>query len=662
MNLLAILRGKLAAAIAPLTAAPEPLLDLVRRSSDARFGDYQANLAMPLSKELGKPARDVAAEIVRRLQEEHALDELCEPPEIAGPGFINFRIKDEVLLRALDAAVHDDRLGITPVSAPKTIVVDYSSPNVAKPLHVGHLRSTVIGGALDRVLRFLGHHVISDNHLGDWGTQFGMIIYGFKNFLDAAAYKADPVPELTRLYRLVNQLIEYREALPALPRTEQEITQVQAQIEKSKAAEAAAADKNAAKAEAKNRGRLEKKLKELTDQNDSLRKKITGVGDDAALKAIAEQHADIGESVLQETAKLHSGDAENLRLWNEFMPLALAQLNETYERLNVSFDHSHGESFYQDKLGAVVQDLKASGIARESEGAVVVFLEGFDTPMLVQKRDGAYLYSTSDLATIRYRLANWQPDVILYVVDHRQSLHFQQLFAAARKWGITDVDLRHIAFGTVMGEDNKPYKTRASNTVGLSGLLDEAAEHAYAVVVENEQADNGVAFTEEERRQIAEIVGIGGLKYVDLSHNRDSDYVFTYAKMLNKKGNTATYLQYSYARVQSIFRRGEMDLAAVRDSGSKIQFTDPLERALALELVRFEEALHEVTLDYRPNQLTSYLFEQLAKNFSAFFEGCPVLKAENDELRNSRLLLCDLTARTVRQGLWLLGIDVAERM
>ncbi|MDA7980180.1 MAG: arginine--tRNA ligase [Pirellulales bacterium] len=665
MNLLAKLREKIAATIAGMTDDPQPLLELVRRSGDPKFGDYQANLAMPLGKQLGKPPREVAKQIIDSLQKDHNLAELCEPPEVAGPGFINFRIKDEVILNALQQALTDERLGVAKVASPQTIIIDYSSPNVAKPLHVGHLRSTVIGGALDRTLRFLGHNVISDNHIGDWGTQFGMIIYGYKHFRDDSAYKDAPVAELSRLYRLVNQLVEYHQAIKTLPASDQELAKIKSQIEQAKAAEAAASDKKDAKTRAKERGRFQKKHNEVLERLNSLRSKIAAVESDDKLQTIAAQQANIGQAVLQETAKLHSGDEENLRLWNEFMPHGLAQLNRAYERLNVSFDHMLGESFYHDMLADVVQDLKDSGIAvAGDEGATVVFLEGFDTPMLVQKRDGAFLYSTSDLATIRYRMREWKPDVVLYVVDHRQSLHFQQLFAAARKWGVTDVDLRHIAFGTVMGEDGKPFKTRSSTTVGLSGLLDDAVEHAYSVVTENEQRDDDAdPLPDDARRNVAEIVGLGGLKYVDLSHNRDSDYVFKYDKMLNKKGNTATYMQYAYARVQSIFRRGDVDPVELRQRpGAEITLENPHERALALEIVRFEEALYEVTIDYRPNQLTSYLFDQLSKNSSAFYENCPVLKAESQKLRDSRFLLCDLIGRTIKQGLWLLGIDVAERM
>jgi arginyl-tRNA synthetase len=333
----------------------------------------------------------------------------------------------------------------------------------------------------------------------------------------------------------------------------------------------------------------------------------------------------------------------------------------------VTFDHTLGESFYQDRLRGVVRDLAAKGLARESDGAICIFLEGHDVPMIVQKQDGAFLYATTDLATIQYRMSQWQPDAILYVVDHRQSLHFEQLFAAARLWGYRDVELQHISFGTVLGEDGRPFKTRSGTSVGLAGLLDEAVERALTTVSQNDDARPQPLLSPEDRRQVAETVGIGAIKYADLSHNRTSDYVFSYDKMLAMTGNTATYMQYSYARVRSIFAKGGIDESAIRNPGYplgaaiRILLNTPQERALALALLRFPEALERVVADYRPNHLTAYLFE-LATRYSDFFENCPVLRAESDELRTSRLLLCDLTARTIKRGLNLLGIDVVERM
>jgi arginyl-tRNA synthetase len=308
----------------------------------------------------------------------------------------------------------------------------------------------------------------------------------------------------------------------------------------------------------------------------------------------------------------------------------------------------------------VVADLRARGLACESEGAVAVFLPGFDTPMLIQKQDGAYLYATTDLATIQYRMQQWAPDAILYVVDHRQSLHFEQLFAAARRWGCADVELKHVGFGTVLDDKGRPYKTRSGDTVGLMGLLDEAVRHAEAVVNERDGAAPKPELSPEQWRQVYEVVGIGGLKYADLAHNRTSDYTFSYEKMLAKKGNSATYTQYAYARVRSIFAKGGVEVDGLRRSGAAIQLPSAAERSLGLELLRFSEALDATLEDYRPHLLTGYLFG-LANSYSTFFDNCPVLAAESP-LRESRLLLCDLTARTIQQGLALLGIQVVEKM
>ncbi len=608
MSILPDLKERFRGALAGLVDDPADLLDLIRRSQDPKFGDYQANLAMPLGKRLHRPPREVAAEVIGRLD----LADLCEPPEIAGPGFINLRVKDDWLIGRLSAAVSDERLGVPKVQEndKRTFVVDYSAPNVAKPMHVGHIRSTVIGDALCRVLRFLGHEVISDNHIGDWGTQFGMILYGWRRFRDEEAYRRNPVEELARLYRLVRRLMDEQE----------------------------------------------------------------------------ESSADINAAVLAETAKLHAGDAENRRLWAEFLPYCEDEIERMYKRLDVRFDHALGESFYEDRLAGIVEELLRRGIARKSDGAVCIFLEGQKTPMIVRKKDGAFLYGTTDLATIRYRMETWRPDAILYVVDHRQSLHFQQLFAAARLLGCGDVELQHVSFGTVLGDDGRPFKTRSGDTVGLEGLLDEAVRRAAEIVAANDDAKpDGPELSAQQRRQIAETVGIAALKYADLSQNRTSDYVFSYDKMLAMNGNTATYMQYAYARVRSIFAKGNVDVDALRavEKGTgpicakhpagrsgkldlspfppPILLGAPAERALGLELLRFSEALDLAVADYRSNQLTAYLFD-LANRYSTFFEQCRVLRAESDELRQSRLLLCDLTARTIQKGLELLGIKVVERM
>jgi arginyl-tRNA synthetase len=623
MNILSELKSRFHAALAGLTDSPEEYLDQVRPSQDPKFGDYQANLAMPLGKRLKRPPRNVAADIVRRLD----VADICHPPEIAGPGFINLRLTAEWLIQRISAIVRDiEKLGIEPVEYPRTYVIDFSAPNVAKPMHVGHIRSTVIGDALCRTLRFLGHNVISDNHIGDWGTQFGMILYGYKHFLDAEAYKKNPVEELARLYRLVRQIMDHQK-------------------------------KNS--------------TDETEASGDNIGASITNIenSESQEISRLSQEHPDINAAVLNETAKLHAGDAENRRLWEEFLPKCEDEINRVYNRLSVHFDHTLGESFYEDRLAAVVDELIAKGLAKESNGAICIFFHDQDAPMLVRKQDGAFLYATTDLATIRYRMETWRPDAVLYVVDHRQSLHFQQLFAAAKLWGYDQIEFQHVSFGTVLGEDGRPFKTRSGDTVGLESLLDEAVRRALEIVSANDDAKpDGPEISPQKRAEIAETVGIAALKYADLSQNRTSDYVFSYDKMLAMNGNTATYMQYAYARVRSIFAKGNFNAEALRASDAAINLSPPdkkaereAERALALELLRFAEALDLTAADYRPNQLTAYLFE-LANRYSTFFEHCHVLRAESEPLRQSRLLFCDLTARTIQKGLQLLGIKVVEKM
>ncbi len=655
MNTLRELRTRFVTALTGLAEQPAELADMVRLSADPKFGDYQANFAMPLGKQLARPPREVAADVVSRLE----IRDFCEPAEIAGPGFINLKIKTDWLARQLRAAVNDERLGVEPL-APRTYAIDYSGPNVAKPMHVGHIRSTVIGAALERTLRFLGHRVISDNHIGDWGTQFGMIIYGYKHFVDREAYDRNPVGELSRLYRLVNQLVDYHAGTASLGTLREKISRQEEVVAQEKAGQhpgGGKVEKDAAKALRRAEGQLSDLIKDLA----ALEDKLAAIERNPQLAELARTHADIGRRVLTETAKLHACDAENLRLWREFLPPCLVEIEHIYRRLGVSFDHTLGESFYHDALGPVVEDVLARGIARESDGAICVFLPGHEAPLIVRKQDGAYLYGTTDLATIQYRAREWSPDAILYVVDHRQSQHFEQLFATARLWGYDKIELTHVSFGTVLGEDGRPFKTRSGDTVGLDSLLDEAVRRAAAIVADTDNAKPARELSEEAQQQVAEAVGIGALKYADLSQNRTSDYVFSYDKMLAMNGNTATYMQYAHARVRSIFTRGEIDVAALRASDTKITLDQPAERALGLAILQFSEALEQVAVDYRPNLLTGYLYE-LANCYSTFFEQCPVLKAESDSLRASRLLLCDLTARTLRQGLWLLGIDVVERM
>jgi arginyl-tRNA synthetase len=591
MNVLESLQGRLREALAGLAADPGPYAALLKPAQDPRFGDYQVNCAMPLGKALGKSPREVAAEVVRRLP----LGDQLEPPEVAGPGFINLRLRADWLARQVQAVARDDRLGVAPPDSPHTFVVDFSSPNVAKPMHVGHLRSTIIGDALARLLRFLGHRVVTDNHLGDWGTQFGILLYGYKNYLDKAAFEADPVRELARLYVNVRGL-----------------------------------------------------FRKANDED-------------------AEDAADpVQEACRQETAKLHAGDPENRRLWELFMPHCLAEIQHIYRRLDVRFDHTHGESYYQGMLAGVVRDLEQRGLAETSEGAVVVFVGEGEPPAIVRKRDGAFTYTTSDLATIRYRVEHWNPDAILYVVDARQALHFRTLFAVARRWDYDKVGLEHVSFGSVLGKNKSPLKTREGGVPDLEGLLDEAAAQAARVYEANrrERQERGEEVPElgaDELRQVNEIVGMGAVKYADLSQNRASDYVFDVEKMTATDGNTATYMQYAYARNRSILRKGGVDPATLRAAPPLPVLGTPEERSLALQLVRFGDALAAAAAEYKPSQITSYLWD-LSKAYSGFFQNCPVLRAETPELRQGRFLLCDVTARVIRRGLDLLGIRTLERM
>ncbi|MCA9188955.1 MAG: arginine--tRNA ligase, partial [Planctomycetales bacterium] len=533
--------------------------------------------------------------------------------------------------------------------------------NVAKPMHVGHIRSTVIGDALQRILQFLGNDVVSDNHLGDWGTQFGMIIYGYRHFVDSTAFAQAPIAELGRLYRLVRELMDYHDGCARLPDLKQQAAAARATADNMRQA-TVPTDKQEAKKHDKAIKQAVNRSKELADSLADLQAKLSRVESNRSLHKLATQHAEINESVLQETAKLHAGDEENRSLWEQFLPQCRADIQEIYDRLGVKFNFELGESFYHPMLADVVLALAAKGMVKISEGATCVFLDGFDAPMIVRKKDGAFLYATTDLATIQYRMKHWQPDAILYVVDFRQGDHFQKLFAAARQWGYHQVEFQHVSFGTVMGPDGKPFRTRAGDTVGLAGLLDEAEAKALEVVNRlDDQREPSEQMDSAARREVAKVVGIGALKYADLSQNRTSDYEFSLEKMVALEGNTATYIQYAYARVQGIFKRGGIDIQQLRDAGSAIVIADDAERQLALQLLQFDEAIIDAAADYRPNLLTNYLYE-LARSYASFFDRCPVLKAESDNQRDSRLLLCDLTARTLKQGLKLLNIDVVDRM
>jgi arginyl-tRNA synthetase len=568
--------------------ASSDVLSQIKASSDSKFGDYQFNGSMGLAKEARVSPRKVAEKIV----EFFALPDVLEPVEIAGPGFLNLRIKTQWLAGKIQEMAADPRLGVLKPEKVKTFVIDFSSPNVAKPMHVGHLRSTILGDSLARTLRFFGHTVITDNHLGDWGTQFGIILHGYKNMLDEKAFQNEPVKELARLYVEVRKLFK----------TPEEIAK--------------------------------------------------GVVDP------------VQNACRDETAKMHKGDLTNLELWRKFMPVCLGEIDLVYQRLGVHFDHTYGESFYQPFLNKVVQDLSASGLARESEGALAIFLNEDATPALIRKSDGAFTYMTTDLATIQYRVEQWKPDAILYVVDSRQSLHFSQLFQIAQQWLGQQTRLEHISFGSVLGADRKPIKTRSGDAVAsLDQLLDEAVRLAKEVyqAAYHQEGETQSKESLEDLSRVGDVVGIGAVKYADLCQNRTSDYVFNWEKMMAMEGNTATYMQYAYARNRSIFRKGELNPDNYRNASIPVLLDTVEERALALQLFRFEEALTLALVDYKPSLITSYLWD-VAKAYSGFFQNCPVLKAPNEGVRQSRLLLCDLTARVLKQGLELLGISVLEKM
>ncbi len=559
------------------------------RPCDPKFGDYQTNALMSLAKVRKLNPRQLATDVVAKLD----VADVCEKVEIAGAGFLNFRLKQAALEATLVAASRGEHLFFDKATKPRTVVIDFSSPNVAKPMHVGHIRSTGIGDSLQRVFRVLGHRVITDNHIGDWGTQFGKLLLGWKQSLDRAALERDAIAELERLYKVIN----------------------------------AECDANPSKL----------------------------------------------EEAKQELVKLQAGDEENISIWKEMIRLSQIQFDTLYGRLGVKFDHTLGESFYNQWLGGIVADLLASGVARESEGAVGVFSNGMlppkedpflvnrdgewvADPALIRKSDGGFNYTTTDLATLDYRLKTWSPDEILYVVDDRQGPHFKKLFIAFNRWlpdAAKKVKLVHIGFGKILGEDGKPFKTRSGDTVKLGDLLDEAEERAFKVVSEK----NG-DLSETARKEIARVVGLGAVKYADLLPNRQSDYMFSWDKMLAFSGNTAPYLQYAYARIKSIFRKAEVSGAECQVSG--IALRAPEEIALAKHFLNFGITLEAIAEEHRPNFLCNYLFE-LAGKFTSFYENCPVLKAEAAE-RATRLVLCDLTARVLKQGLELLGIEVVEQM
>lgn len=658
MNIIAKLKVAFEKALSQIVKDPTPYLEMIRLSENPAFGDYQANMAMPLKKEVDLPPRQIAEKIVSLLD----VSDFCETPEIAGPGFINLRLKDSWVLEQVETALHDPRLGVAKTNSPKKVVVDYSSPNVAKPMHVGHIRSTVIGDSLKHILRFLGHEVIADNHLGDWGTQFGMIIYGYRNLLDKQLYAENPVLALGSIYRLVRKLMDYQSFKANLSSLEKSVADLTVASTRA-AQEAQTAEKAEKKNKEKAANRAAAKVKEAEEELEKAQKLINAVESDPFLSGLAAKHPKIGEAVLEETAKLHRGDEENLKLWKEVLPFCRDELNRIYKRLNIQFDVELGESFYHDQLQGVVDSLAAKGLTQVSNGATCVFLEGFDAPMIVRKQDGAFLYSTTDLATIEYRVKKWNPDLVLYVVDFRQGDHFSKLFSAAKLWGYATQDLRHIAFGTVMDANGKPFKTRDGDTVGLEGLLNEAVFQARQVV---DKAKGSEQFSDEEKREISEVVGLGALKYADLSQHRTSNYEFSYEKMLQMVGNTAPYLQYGYARIQGILRKLEITPTEVRSGKNSLQFAASdiergQERNLALLALRFENALLDATVDFTPHTLAVYLFS-LAEAFASFYDKCSIKDAPSEEIKSTRLKLCVLVGDIIRTGLNLLGIRTLDRM
>ena len=562
----------------------------VSAATDTRFGDYQTNVAMILAKQQRANPRQVAQTIIEKLD----LADMCESPEIAGAGFINFRLKPAWLAQRFAELCADARLGVPSPAQPRKIVIDFSSPNVAKPMHVGHIRSTILGESLARIAEFIGHETVRDNHIGDWGKQFGMLLVGWKMRVAETGVAPESIEQLEQIYKGMN----------------------------------------------------------------------------ARIAAEGDGEKPVSAQISDELVKLQNGDEENLALWREMIRISQKEFDSIYTRLAVRFDVTLGESFYNPQLKGIVQELVARGIAAESDGALCVFSDGAvkpeddpllikdkdgwrANPALVQKSDGTANYTTTDLATLQYRLATWSPDEIIYITDGRQQLHFRQFFAIYRRWhSEITTKLAHVWFGSILGDDGKPFKTRSGDTIRLTDLLDEAEQRALKLVVEKNPD-----LPDAERREIARIVGIGAVKYADLLPNRQSDYTFSWDKMLSFQGNTAPYLQYSYVRIRSIFRKLGSEF---QFSAFNFQLFDPAELALAKKLLQFGEVLPQILDDYRPNVLANYLYE-LASTFHSFFEACPVLKSE-DPTRTSRLALCDTTARLLKQGLALLGIEVPERM
>ena len=552
---------------------------LIGGAQTEKFGDYQSNAAMGLAKQVADRTgqktnpRAVAEQIKAAVTP--LLAETASEISIAGPGFINVRLKPDWLAAQLRATGATSRIPTDP--APQTVVVDYSAPNVAKELHVGHLRSTIIGDAIARTLESQGHHVIRQNHIGDWGTQFGMLIAHLRTIGDDS--KSSAIEDLDALYRAAN-------------------------------------------------------------------------------KRFKEDEAFAGEA-RQTVVQLQGGGADERAAWEEIVDASRRYYGSLYQRLGVGLtrEHERGESFYNPLLPDVIRDLRAQGIAAESDGATVVFVEGYEAPLIVEKTGGGYLYATTDLAAIRYRVTTLGATRIVYVVGAPQSQHFQQVFAAARRagWAPDGVRLEHAAFGSVLGEDGKLFRGREGNAVKLKDLLDEAEERAFALVTQKSPDT-----PEPQRRQIAHAVGIGAVKYADLSKDRTSDYVFSWDRMLAFDGNTAPYLQNAYVRIHGIFRKAKSSGIDAAVDPAAIRLDSPFELALAKHALRLGEVVELVARELKPHHLCNYLYE-LATRYHAFFENCPVLQSD-EPTRRSRLALCHAVAQTLATGLDLLGIEHPEQM
>lgn len=544
---------------------------LVQPCKEARHGHFQTNVAMLAAKQMGKNPREVAQQVV----EFFANDQDLNTPQIAGPGFVNFTFNPEAIERAFKDLVNDPHFGIPQAKKPQVCVVDYPSADIAKPLHVGHIRSLVQGESHYRVLKAVGHKVISDNHIGDWGTQFGKILLGYKRA-----------------------------------------------------------------------GRPEMKAETAMEKLESFYK---------TAHRECEADPELMNQARQELVKLQNGDEENIRLWKMFSELSQKECNVIYERFNVKLDYTLGESFYNPWLKEVVQELLDLGIARRSEGAVVVFFDDDeelkDHPFLIQKSDGASLYATTDLATVMYRKKEWNVDRLIYVMDGRQQLHCKQLKATARRWGYGDIQFDHAWFGTILGQDKKPLKTRSGESIKLHSLLDEAQERARAVLLEKRPD-----ISEEKAQHLSKVIGIGAIKYADLAQNRNLDYVFDWNKLLAFDGNTAPYLINAYVRTRSILRK-----AGENGKGKPFKPVHDLDFELTRKLLDFGDVVTLVASELRAHHLCGYLYE-LASLFHRFFEHCPVMQAETESLKYTRLQLCDMAGSILARGLYLLGIQVVEEM